>query len=109
MSEKLEKILECIEDIDFILNHNNLKITQIIEDKVLKPAIRMNVIRIAKQFSKLQNEFEFEILKSFRNEDLRSMNNIFCDYDLDNIIVEDIIKNNLPSIKSTIEKMEKGV
>lgn len=36
MPKKLEKILKCIEDIDFILNHNNFKITQTIEDKILK-------------------------------------------------------------------------
>ena len=34
MHKKLEKILECIEDIDFILNGSNLKITQTIEDKI---------------------------------------------------------------------------
>lgn len=50
MPEKLEKILECIEDIDFILNHNDFEITQTIEDKILKPAIKMNIIRIAEQF-----------------------------------------------------------
>ena len=43
---KLDKILECIENIDFIINESNLKITQAIEDKIIKPAIRMNIIRI---------------------------------------------------------------
>ena len=32
---KLDKILECIENIDFIINESNLKITQAIEDKML--------------------------------------------------------------------------
>ena len=49
MPEKLENILECIEDIVFILNHNDSKITQTIKDKILKPAIYMNIIRIAEQ------------------------------------------------------------
>jgi hypothetical protein len=46
--------LECIENIDFIINSSNLKITQAIEDKIIKPAIRMNIIRIAEQFAKLK-------------------------------------------------------
>lgn len=32
---RLDKILECIENIDFIINESNLKITQAIEDKML--------------------------------------------------------------------------
>ena len=51
---RLDKILECIENIDFIINSSNLKITQAIEDKIIKPAIRMNIIRIAEQFAKLK-------------------------------------------------------
>lgn len=67
MPKKLEKILECIEDIDFILNHNDFENTQIIEDRILKPAINMNIIRIAEQFKKLKYNYEFEILKNFKD------------------------------------------
>ena len=105
MPEKLEKILECIEDIDFILNHNDSEITQTIKDKILKPAINMNIIRIAEQFKKLKDDYEIEILKNFKNEDLKSMSDIFGNYDLDDISVENIIKNHLPTIKTTIEKI----
>ncbi|MCT7584619.1 hypothetical protein [Aliarcobacter butzleri] len=105
MPKKLEKILKCIEDIDFILNHNNFKITQEIEDKIIKPAINMNIMRIAEQFKKLKDDYEIEILKNFKNEDLKSMSDIFGNYDLDDISVENIIKNHLPTIKATIEKI----
>ena len=105
MPEKLEKILECIEDIDFILNHDDFKITQIIEDKILKAAINMNIIRIAEQFTRLKDDYEIDILKNFKNEDLKSMSDIFGNYDLDDISVENIIKNHLPTIKATIEKI----
>ena len=105
MPEKLEKILECIGDIDFILNHDDFKITQIIEDKILKPAINMNIIRIAEQFTRLKDDYEIDILKNFKNEDLKSMSDIFGNYDLDDISVENIIKNHLPTIKATIEKI----
>ena len=108
MPEKLEKILECIEDIDFILNHNDFEITQTIEDKILKPAINMNIIRIAEQFVKLKNDYEFEILKIFKNEDLKSMSDVCNDYDLDDISVKNIIKNHLPTIKATIRKIKES-
>lgn len=105
MPKKLEKILECIGDIDFILNHNDFEITQTIEDKILKSAINMNIIRIAEQFKKLEDDYEIDILKNFKNEDLKSMSDIFGNYDLDDISVENIIKNHLPTIKATIEKI----
>ena len=108
MPEKLENILECIEDIDFILNHNDFEITQTIKDKILKPAIYMNIIRIAEQFKKLKDDYEIEILKNFKNEDLKSMSDVCNDYDLDDINVENIIKNHLPTIKATIEKIKES-
>ena len=97
MPEKLENILECIEDIDFILNHNDFEITQIIKDKILKPAINMNIIRIAEQFKKLKDDYEIEILKNFKNEDLKSMSDVCSNYDLDDTVMENIIKNHLPT------------
>ena len=106
MPEKLEKILECIEDIDFILNHNDSEITQEIEDKILKPAINMNILRIAGQFKKLKDDYEIKILKNFKNEDLKIMSDIFGSYDLDDISAKNIIKNHLPTIKATIEKIK---
>ena len=106
MHKKLEKILECIEDINFILNHNEFVITQTIEDKILKPAIKMNIVRIAEQFENFNNDYEIDILKIFKNEDLKSMNDIYSNYDLDDTIVENIVKNHLPTIKATIVKMK---
>ncbi len=97
MHKKLEKILECIEDIDFILNGSNLKITQTIEDKILKPAIKMNIVRIAEEFENFNNDYEIDILKNFKNEDLKSMNDIYSNYDLDDTVMENIIKNHLPT------------
>lgn len=45
--QKLEKVLESIDNINFILNTNEIKLTQAIEDKLVKPAIRMNIVRIS--------------------------------------------------------------
>jgi uncharacterized protein with HEPN domain len=110
--KRLEKIHECIENIQFILDEKEIKVTQAIEDRVLKPAIRMNLVRIAEQFSRLKEENEFEILEAFSKKDLRGIsavrNYIAHDYDsTDDEIIEDVIRYNLPVFKRTIEKLLK--
>ncbi len=112
--QRLEKILECIENIDFIINDNNLKITDAIENMIIKPAIRMNIIRIAEQFTKLKDDNEFKILENFTNEDLKGIsalrNYIAHDYDsTDENIIEDVIRYNLPIFKKTIEKIKEDL
>ncbi len=109
---RLNKILDAIEDIDFIINDNNLKITQAINDKIIKPAIRMNIIRIAEQFAKLKDDNEFKILENFSNDDLKGIsavrNYIAHDYDsTDDNIIEEVIRYNLPIFKQTILDIKK--
>ncbi|MCB9097834.1 MAG: DUF86 domain-containing protein [Arcobacter sp.] len=111
---RLDKILECIENIDFIINDCNLKLTNAIEDKIIKPAIRMNIIRIAEQFSKLKDDNEFKILENFTNKDLRGIssvrNYIAHDYDsTDENIIEDVIRFNLPVFKTIIQGIKKDL
>lgn len=107
---RLNKIYECIENIESILNDSDLKITSAIEDKLVKPAIRMNIIRIAEQFSKLKDDNEFKILEHFTSEDLKGIssvrNYIAHDYDsTDDNIIEDVVRYNLPIFKEIIEKI----
>ena len=109
-NKRLQKILECIDDIEFIVDSNNLKSTKSIKDKIIKPAIRMNMVRIAEQFAKLKDENEFKILENFTNNDLKGIsavrNYIAHDYDsTDDLIIEDVIRYNLPIFKSTIKKL----
>ena len=108
---RLDKILECIDNIDFIVNDNKLKVTNAIEDKIIKPAIRMNIIRISEQFSKLKDDNEFKILENFSSDDLKGIsslrNYIAHDYDsTDDNIIEDVIRYNLPIFKTIIEKIK---
>ena len=49
---RLQSILTSIEDIEYIFNANDIKMTKAIEDKILKPAMRMHIVKIAEQFSK---------------------------------------------------------
>jgi len=110
--ERLEKILKCIDDIEFVLKNNDIKITRAIEDKLIKPAIRMNIVRIAEQFLKLKDDNEFKILENFSPNDLKGIsavrNYIAHDYDsTDDNIIEDVIRYNLPVFKKTIVKILK--
>ena len=110
-TQRLDKIANAIEDIEFILNENNIKITQAIEDKIIKPAIRMNIVRIAEQFSKLKEDNEFKILEHFTSNDLKGIsavrNYIAHDYDsTDDNIIEDVIRYNLPKFKTIIEQIK---
>lgn len=108
--DRLNKIYECIENIEFIINTSDLKITRAIEDKLIKPAIRMNIVRITEQFSKLKDDNEFKILEEFTSEDLKGINAvrnyIAHDYDsTDDHIIEEVVRYNLPIFKLTIEKL----
>ncbi len=78
-----------------------MKTTQAVEDKLIKPAIRMNIVRIAEQFSKLKDDNEFKILEEFTSEDLKGISSVrnykAHDYDsTDDSIIEDVIRYNLP-------------
>jgi uncharacterized protein with HEPN domain len=110
--ERLNKIYECIDNIEFILNDSDIKMTTAIENKLIKPAIRMNIVRIAGQFSKLKDDNEFKILEEFTSEDLKGINAvrnyIAHDYDsTDDNIIEDVIRYNLPIFKDTIQNIFK--
>lgn len=107
---RLEKVLESIDNINFILETKDIKVTQAIEDKLIKPAIRMNIVRIAEQFSKLKDDNEFKILEEFSSNDLKGLsavrNYIAHDYDsTDDNIIEDVIRYNLPVLKNTIDRV----
>ncbi|WP_294951703.1 HepT-like ribonuclease domain-containing protein [Sulfurovum sp.] len=101
---RLEKIIESIEDINYILQEFDVKITEAIDNKIIKPAIRMHLVKIAEQFSKLKDENAFKVLEQFSDTDLRGINAvrnyIAHDYDsVDDHIIEDVIRFDLPNIK----------
>jgi len=107
---RLISIKQSLEDITFILNQSDFKITQSIEDKILKPALRMHIIKIAEQFNKLKEENAFKILEMFDEKDLRGIsairNFIAHDYDsVDDSIIEDVLRHNFPKLKSDVEKI----
>lgn len=112
--QRLDKIVESIDNIDFILQSKDIKITKAIEDKLVKPAIRMNIVRVAEQFSKLKEDNQFKILEYFSSHDLKGIsairNYIAHDYDsTDDGIIEDVIRYNLPVFKDIIQNIKKDL
>ncbi len=108
--KRLESILKCIEDIELILSQKDMKVTRSLEDALIKPAIRMHIVKIAEQFAKLKDENEFEILENFDKKDLKGIsavrNYIAHDYDsTDDAIIEDVVRFNLPIFKKIILKL----
>jgi len=101
---RLDRIVQGIDDIFFILDSKDIKVTQALEDLLIKPAIRMHIITIAEEFNRLKDENEFDVLKQFEPDDLRGIaavrNFIAHDYDsVDDAIIEDVIRTDLPRLR----------
>jgi len=112
VKKRLQTILNAFEDIDFILENTDFKITKAIENKILKPAIKMHIIRIAEQFNKLKDENEFKILEKFDKKDLRGINAVrnFIAHDYDNVedaIIENVLRYNFPKLKEKVKQVLK--
>ena len=106
--QRLLKIKESLEDIEFILDEFDFKITQAVENRILKPAIRMHIIKIAEQFNQLKNENEFDILKEFKKNDLKGINAVrnFIAHDYDSVddeLIDDVLRYNFPKLKNDVE------
>lgn len=87
MKNRLESILLKIEDIEFFIEQKDGKIMLALEDRILKPAIRMQIISIAEQFNKLKDENEFELLSKIDKNDLKGINAVrnFIAHDYDSV------------------------
>ena len=107
---RIKKIVLSIEDIEYIFEEFDVKVTEAIENKIIKPAIRMHLVKIAEQFYKLKDDNAFKILDNFTDNDLRGIsavrNYIAHDYDsVDDSIIEDVIRHDLPNIKKQAKKL----
>lgn len=108
--QRLLKINDALDDIHFIMDSVDFKVTHAIEDKILKPAMRMHIVKIAEQFNKLKEENAFKVLEKFDNKDLRGLsavrNFIAHDYDsIDDSIIEDVVRINLPQIQKIVKRL----
>jgi len=106
---RIKNIKKSFDDIKLI-NSQNLKTSEAINDVLVKPAIRMHIIKIAEQFNKLKEENEFYILEKFDKDDLRGLsavrNFIAHDYDsVDDELIEDVLRYNFPKIEKIIKEI----
>jgi uncharacterized protein with HEPN domain len=112
MKNRLESILLKIEDIEFFIEQKDGKIMLALEDRILKPAIRMQIISIAEQFNKLKDENEFELLSKIDKNDLKGINAVINfiahDYDsVDDEILEIVLRVHIPKLKLQIIDLTK--
>lgn len=111
MKNRIKTILEKIEDIEYFIAQKDGKIMSALEDRILKPAIRMQIISMAEQFNKLRDEFELELLSHIDKEDLKGLNAVrnFIAHDYDSVddeILEIVLRVHIPKIKNQIEKIK---
>ncbi len=110
MKNRLESIINKIDDIEYFISQKDGKIVKALEDRVLKPAIRMQIISIAEQFNKLKDENEFELLSQIDKVDLKGLNAVrnFIAHDYDSVddeIIEIVLRVHIPKIKLQIQKI----
>lgn len=110
MKERIKAILNKIDDIEFFIAQKDGKIVQALEDRILKPAIRMQIITIAEQFSKLKDENEFELLSQIDKNDLKGLNAVrnFIAHDYDSVddeILEIVLRIHMPKLKEQLLKL----
>ena len=110
MKNRLKSILNKIDDIEYFISQKNGKIIDALEDRTLKPAIRMQIISIAEQFVKLKDENEFELLSQINKSDLKGINAVrnFIAHDYDSVddeILETVLRIHMPQLKDQIEKI----
>lgn len=113
MKDRLNSIIEKIDDIEYFISQKDGKIVQALEDRVLKPAIRMQIISIAEQFNKLKDENEFELLSQIDKIDLKGLNAVrnFIAHDYDSVddeIIETVLRVHIPKIKLKIQTITKS-
>lgn len=107
MKNRLESILQKIEDIEFFIQQKDGKSMLALEDRILKPAIRMQIISIAEQFNKLKDENEFELLSKIDKNDLKGINAVrnFIAHDYDSVddeILEVVLRVHISKLKLQI-------
>lgn len=112
MKSRLQSILLKIEDIEFFIAQKEGKIILALEDRILKPAIRMQIISIAEQFNKLKDENEFELLSKIDKNDLKGINAVrnFIAHDYDSVddeILEIVLRVHIPKLKLQITDLIK--
>jgi len=111
--DRLDNMLQRIEDIDYFITQKDGKIVAALNDRILKPAIRMQLIALSEDFTRLTREGAYPILSHFNPEDIRGLNAVrnFIAHDYDSVddeILELVLRKHLPIIRKTIVELTKS-
>ncbi len=104
---RIERMVRRIEDIEFFLKQKDGKIVEALQDRILKPAIRMQLINLSEDFTKLANEGAFDVLSRFDPNEIKGLNAVrnFIAHDYDSVddeILELVLRKHLPRIKERL-------
>jgi len=105
--DRIQKMLGRIEDIEYFLSQKEGKIVSALNDRILKPAIRMQLIALSEDFTRLTQEGAYQILSHFDPEEIRGLNAVrnFIAHDYDSVddeILELVLRKHLPQIKNKL-------
>ncbi len=108
--ERIALIKKKIEFIQNIVKEQGSIVNALEDEQNARAAILMHLTAIAEQFDKLLHNGELELLSHFDKQDIKGSyelrNFIAHDYDgVDFYIVEGVIKERLPIILATAEKI----
>ncbi len=112
--DRLEKMLKKIEDIEYFIAQKDGKIIEALHDRILKPAIRMQLITLSEDFTRLTQEGAFHILTHFNPDDIKGLNAVrnFIAHDYDSVddeILEVVLRRHLPLLKEKILEAKRNV
>lgn len=114
MSKAIRRLETAIEKIEAIEQICSIKgVTKALEDEsILKPAIMKHFDVIHQQFKKLERDQEYKVLSKFDKVELRGVRDMrnISSHDYDNIqneIVEETIRKDLPKLKESIQEVLK--
>ncbi len=113
-TDRLDKMLGKIEDIEYFIAQKDGKIAEALHDRVLKPAIRMQLVSLSEDFTRLTQNGAYQILSHFDPGDIKGLNAVrnFIAHDYDSVddeILELVLRKHLPEIKKNIMKAKKAL
>ncbi|WP_457595946.1 HepT-like ribonuclease domain-containing protein [Hydrogenimonas sp.] len=105
--DRLDIMLAKIEDIEYFIAQKDGKIVEALHDRILKPAIRMQLIALSEDFTRLAQDGAYHILVHFNPDDIKGLNAVrnFIAHDYDSVddeILEVVLRKHLPILKEQI-------
>ncbi len=107
--DRLAGMLRKVEDIEYYLLQAEGKIVEALTDRTLKPAIRMQLIALSEDFTRLAQDGAYHTLSHFDPADIKGLNAVrnFIAHDYDSVddeVLEIVLRKHLPVIKKGIEQ-----